>query len=206
MSSTHIGGGSDRSGGLTFCYHWRVRKGGILDQLFVCSECDAMPCKCSPRTSAAQSPVVAYVTEEVSRQGHDVGTRDGIQRVGWMLEAWTEALWRAEKGHTPTIAIAEMLGKMIEPERNEDGFRSCHVRVGMRQCPPPERVSSLLRTLFEQIDVLPPIEFYKGFEEVHPFRDGNGRTGKILLNWLNGTLLDPVFPPSDLFGHPIRNP
>jgi fido (protein-threonine AMPylation protein) len=41
---------------------------------------------------------------------------------------------------------------------------------------------------------------------VHPFRDGNGRTGKILLNWLNQSLNAPIFPPSDLFGSPIRNP
>lgn len=35
---------------------------------------------------------------------------------------------------------------------------------------------------------------------------GNGRTGKILLNWLNGTLLNPIFPPADFWGRPIQNP
>jgi hypothetical protein len=35
----------------------------------------------------------------------------------------------------------------------------------------------------------------------------NGRTGKVLLNWMGRSLLlNPKFPPSDLFGESIRNP
>lgn len=36
--------------------------------------------------------------------------------------------------------------------------------------------------------------WYKEFEDIHPFVDGNGRTGKILYNWLNGTLKVPTIP------------
>jgi len=45
---------------------------------------------------------------------------------------------------------------------------------------------------------------YYVFELIHPFSDGNGRTGKIILNYLYHTLDDPVFPP-DFFGG-IANP
>lgn len=152
-----------------------------------------------------RAAVVEYVTEEVARQGHDLTTRDGIERVGWMLNAWTHAL-KIHDMHKPLLGEAVHLGTLVEPDKNYHGLRTCGVRVGLRVCPPPDRVEPMLLVLFEQIDKFTPIEFYKHFEEIHPFVDGNGRTGKILLNWLNGTLLNPIFPPSDLWGHPIRNP
>lgn len=151
------------------------------------------------------SPVVAYVTEEVRRQGHNVETQDGITRVGWMLMAWAYALNFGDV-RKPEIEDVEKIGRLVEQSRNREGFRSVGVRVGSRLCPPPDRVESLLTALFLQRDALTALEFYKGFEEVHPFVDGNGRTGKILLNWLNGTLLKPVFPPSNLWGREIQNP
>jgi Fic/DOC family protein len=148
--------------------------------------------------------VIDYVIEEVQRQGHDVLVLDGIERVGWMLEAWAFALHKsASKPELPDIVG---LGRMVEKEKNRHGIRTGFVRVGTRFCPPPDQVPTLLEGLFAHRDEFSPVEFYKEFELIHPFRDGNGRTGKIVLNWLNGTLLDPVFPPANLFGKPIRNP
>ena len=147
--------------------------------------------------------VIEYCAEEVHRQNHNLLTLDGIQRVGWMLNAWTYAL---EKSHKPTLDDAIALGRLIEPSKNTDGVRTCGVRVGSHRFPPAERVPQLLRDLWEGRDLMPPLEFYKNFELIHPFIDGNGRTGKILFNWLNESLLDPIFPPADLFGPPIANP
>lgn len=147
--------------------------------------------------------VIDYCTEEVRRQGHDIYFSDGWLRVSWMLQAWSAAV--AANGRPPKIYDAIALGKMIEPEKNHIGVRKCSVRVGSRVCPPPDEVPDLLDKLWRK-KKLTPLEFYKAFEEVHPFVDGNGRTGKVLLNWLSGTLLQPIFPPNDLFGDWIVNP
>ena len=48
-----------------------------------------------------------------------------------------------------------------------------------------------------------PEEAYFEFEYIHPFRDGNGRTGKIILNLLNRSMSDPIWP-TNKWG--IRNP
>lgn len=155
---------------------------------------------------------IEYCTEEVERQGHDVLVLDGISRVGWMLNAWEYAIIEAvEQLRTyPTITDTINIGHLVEKRTNAGGMRTCDVRVGDRICPSPKRLNTLLVSLFESLREGNykgcPLIFYRDFEIIHPFEDGNGRTGKVLLNWVNGSLLRPIFPPKNLWGHPIRNP
>lgn len=150
--------------------------------------------------------VIPYITEEVRRQGHDPDTLDGIERVAYMTTAWAKALEWKDLYAYPSLNQILLLGALVEPTKNKTGFREIGVCVGNRVCPPAETIKPDLINLLGHADHIEPIEFYKNFELIHPFIDGNGRTGKILLNWVNDTLLTPIFPPADLFGHPIVNP
>ena len=147
------------------------------------------------------SQLIDYVTEEVWRQGHDVTKPDGLFRVSWMLEAWTTAMsWSGKI----TVERIRETGVKVEQIKNLDGFRKCAVFVGGEEKVYHSEIVHRLEVLVK--GHRKPLKFYREFEEIHPFVDGNGRTGKILLNYLNGTLENPVFPPNDFWGYPIRNP
>lgn len=124
-----------------------------------------------------------------------------------MVRAWEWAAWRRREQGTLDLPVIERLGQLVEPEKNAEGFRSCAVWVGEHPCPPPDQVRGLLREWLGwyglSATATDPGGAYRSFEEIHPFRDGNGRVGKIIFNWLRvspdgmrGSLDAPVLPPN----------
>lgn len=89
---------------------------------------------------------------------------------------------------TPTYIIT--LGKIINKNINEiDSFRTGPVFIlGAEHVPPnaadvPRLIHELLYTSFKGDDFIRDLaEFHIRYERIHPFGDGNGRTGRILLN------------------------
>lgn len=82
--------------------------------------------------------------------------------------------------------------KQIFNETNKDisgKYRNYLVRVGSYVAPDPEDVGDLMKSLIEFIDKkqdLNPVEIsaiaHYRFEKIHPFGDGNGRIGRLIIN------------------------
>jgi hypothetical protein len=166
-----------------------------------------------------QLNIIKYCAEECKRQ------YSGNMSVYNLVDAWTEAISFVELGRKVTLDMIERFGILVEPQKNKSGYRSIRIGVGNGiewiEKAPPDRVIPQLKQLIESYydgalawsykdnKPLNPLandqedQFYYEYEEIHPFVDGNGRTGKIIYNYLKGTLLDPQMPP-DFYG--VGNP
>lgn len=118
----------------------------------------------------------------------------GESSVRWMIDAWLYAIDHSDK--IPTVDDILALGSLIEPYENIHGFRRCGVQIGLDVKMDWENIPRQMVNLMENVSSLNPTEAFKEFETIHPFRDGNGRTGVLLYNWLSGTLKDLEWAPN----------
>ncbi len=93
--------------------------------------------------------------------------------------------------HNEVFALHRLLAEDVMDQGQAGRYRTVAVRVGNYVPPPPSDVSGLMFELLEwwgsessQLSpVLSSAILHYRFEAIHPFADGNGRTGRALSLW-----------------------
>jgi len=80
------------------------------------------------------------------------------------------------------LIVHKMLGEYLhKPWVGK--FRTVNVQVGDQLCPQHKLVPELMNNFVLDLNVLDSWDAHNRFEKIHPFRDLNGRTGRLL--WLS---------------------
>lgn len=106
------------------------------------------------------------------------------------LVAWQE-LEQIDLGDLSHVAIKGIhriiVANQTNLAKNQIGryrdLSRVNVRVGLRVAPKAWRVPGLMSEWIENIQHTDPLASHVEFEKIHPFADGNGRVGRMLLWW-----------------------
>ena len=122
------------------------------------------------------------------RESNLIENVDDSEEDNRSIIAWQQLLdcpWQ----EATILNLHEMIMCQLRPDI-AGKFRTCDVEVGMVTCPPWQEVKTKMREwlwYWNRYPVLRPnaIQYsHVQFEKIHPFEDGNGRVGRMLMNWL----------------------
>lgn len=93
--------------------------------------------------------------------------------------------------HRDILSLHKILAAGVMDQGEAGRYRDIQVYVGRYTPPPPELVSGLMADLLhwwnntshEWSPVISSAIIHYQFEDIHPFADGNGRTGRALALW-----------------------
>ncbi len=93
--------------------------------------------------------------------------------------------------HGQILQLHKILATGVMDQGHPGHYRTMAVRVGRHLPPPPAQVSGLMtelldwwnRTATQWSPIISSAIIHFRFEDIHPFADGNGRTGRALALW-----------------------
>lgn len=139
-------------------------------------------------------PTREQIFEFLDESNKIEGIYDG-DSLGDAFEAW-EYLAAQEEINLKVVCETHrilMKNQTTLPKSQIGKLRQCHVRIVGAGYTPIDLLSyrlvptALLRWCQHNMRVSPPadpIALHVEYEKIHPFVDGNGRTGRMFLNWL----------------------
>jgi Fic family protein len=138
-----------------------------------------------PPTLSSHEEALKY-TENSATLGRELNRREIRDLHGKLMKG---LLPQNKEGHyrkvpvAITITASYLIGGELVPHRKV-----------IRRCPPPEKIPYLMNAYeksarqFEnnpEVSQEELLENHAYFEWIHPFVDGNGRVGRLILNWLS---------------------
>lgn len=104
-------------------------------------------------------------------------------------DAWSAWKYLWSKDHlTPSVVLEThriLMARQGLHKRDLGRYRTCEVSVGGRVCSYWRNVPELIKEWCQDTMAIDadPKDMHVLYERIHPFVDGNGRTGRMFMNW-----------------------
>lgn len=124
--------------------------------------------------------------EDYIRESNLIEGVDNPKEIDQSLEAWNYLKGAPELDTATILTTHGLVMRNLLGYRERGNLREVQVWVGNRKCPHPLAVPDLLRFWLEDManyKLLNPKNQHVRFEKIHPFVDGNGRSGRMFMWW-----------------------